>query len=209
MPAKSTSTATRRTARTPPATATRGARSPAATARRRKPAARSRPPTSPNDAIALLKGDHRRVAAMFLQFDRMKADGSRKEALVAKICQELTVHARVEEEIFYPAARSVLENAALIDEADVEHASAKALIAELRSAKPGDDHYDAKVKVLGEYVRHHVKEEQDELFPKLRRTALDMVVLGERMAARKHELAALFANPAATEDAMRRFIPIV
>ena len=105
MPAKSTSTATRRTARTPPAPATRGARSPAATARRRKPAARSRPRTSPNDAIALLKGDHRRVAAMFLQFDRMKADGSRKEALVAKICQELTVHARVEEEIFYPAAR--------------------------------------------------------------------------------------------------------
>ena len=108
-----------------------------------------------------------------------------------------------------PAARSVLDNAALIDEADVEHASARALIAELRSAKPGDDHYDAKVKVLGEYVRHHVKEEQDELFPKLRRTALDMVVLGERMAARKHELAALFSNPAATEDAMRRFIPIV
>ena len=209
MPAKSTSTATRRTARTTPAPAKRGARSPSATTRGRKTAARRQPRTAPDDAIALLKEDHRKVAAMFEQFDRMKADGSRKEALVAKICQELTVHARIEEEIFYPAARTVLRDPALIDEADVEHASAKALIAELGSAKPGDDHYDAKVKVLGEYIRHHVKEEQDEMFPRLRRTDLDLAVLGERLATRKRELAALFANPTATEDAMRRFIPIV
>jgi len=188
MPAKSTSTATRRTARTPPATATRGARSPAATARRRKPAARSRPRTSPNDAIALLKEDHRRVAAMFLQFDRMKADGSRKEALVAKICQELTVHARIEEEIFYPAARAAEVESDLLDEAEVEHASAKDLIAQIQEMGPDDELYDAKVKVLGEYIDHHVQEEEGEMFPKCRKAGMELADLAQQLSERKAEL---------------------
>lgn len=213
MPAKSTLTVARRGPRLRPTAAGHHAPRPAASTRPRKtarqPAAPARARTTPSDAIALLREDHRGLAALFAQFDRLKADGERKQALVARICRELTVHAKVEEEIFYPAARTVLDDAALIDEADVEHASAKALVAELEAAKPGDDHYDAKVKVLGEYVGHHVREEQEEMFPKLRRTKLDLRVLGERIAARKRELASVLSDPAASDDAMRRFIPIV
>ena len=177
----------------------------------KKPAATAR--AAKTDATVLLQRDHADVKKLFKQYEKLadaEADGEERQALATQICQMLTVHATIEEEIFYPAARAAIDETDLVDEADVEHATAKDLIAQLEASSPeDDDHFDAKVKVLGEYVRHHVKEEQDELFPKLRRTALDMVVLGERMAARKHELAALFANPAATEDAMRRFIPIV
>jgi hemerythrin superfamily protein len=215
MPAKSTPSATRRpnlaTAATnrdrragayPPARrkttrATPGVRKPRAHAQRS------------GDAIALLRADHRDVASMLAQVDRMTPGDARMGALVARICRELTVHATIEEEIFYPAARTVLKDASLVDEADVEHASVKALVAALETSAPGDDHYDAKVKVLGEYVRHHVKEEQDELFPKLRRTELDMKVLGERLAVRKRELAGVLADRSAADEAMRSFIPIV
>ena len=161
------------------------------------------------DAIAMLEDDHRNVAAMFEQFDKLRSDGVRKAQLVARLCQALTVHAKVEEEIFYPAARSVLEDPSLIDPSDVEHAMARSLIADVESAKPGDGHYDAKVQVLGEYVRHHVRSEQEKLFPKLRRTHLDMKVLGERIAVRKRELAGMLSNPSAGDDAMRRFVPLV
>jgi len=109
-------------------------------------------------------------------------------ALAARICRELTVHAQIEEEIFYPAAREVLRDEDLIDEATVEHASAKDLIAQIESSSPGDDLFDAKVKVLGEYINHHVKEEQNELFPKMRQTSLDLTEIGQRMMARKQEL---------------------
>lgn len=194
-----------------PATSARTAarRSLPATATTRKPASSGKPVRrgKVTDAIALLKDDHKRVSAMFAQFDRMKSDGPRKEALVAKICDELTVHATVEEEILYPAAREVLRDADLMDEADVEHAGAKSLIGELESMKPGDDHYDAKVTVLGEYIKHHVKEEHEEMFPKLRKSKLDMAVLGERIALRKHELAKARAN--AQDAIMTRFIPMV
>ena len=181
---------------------------------RKRPAARrtartpARSRRAAPDAIALLRDDHRKVAAMLSRVGT-SADGARKASLVATLCRTLTVHARVEEEIFYPAARTVLRDAALIDEADVEHATAKALIADLERMKPGDDHYDAKVKVLGEYVRHHVKEEQEQLFPKLRRTALDFAVLGERIAARRRELENALAHPEVVDDAIRRFVPIV
>lgn len=161
------------------------------------------------DAIAILRDDHRRVASLFAQVGRLRQDGARKASLVGRICRELTVHARVEEEIFYPAARTVLRDHLPVDEADVEHATVKALVAGLERAKPGDDHYDAKVTVLGEYVRHHVKEEQETLFPKLRRTPLDLKVLGERVAARKRELDGMLDHPEAVDDAMRRFVPIV
>jgi hemerythrin superfamily protein len=140
------------------------------------------------DAVALLKDDHQRVDKMFKQFDEMKNDGEEKAALVKIICDELKAHTTVEEEIFYPAMREAIRDAELLDEADVEHESAKTLIAQLESMKPGDDHYDAKVTVLGEYVRHHVKEEQQQMFPKARKAKMDLKALGARIAARKVEL---------------------
>ncbi len=104
------------------------------------------------------------------------------------ICAELTAHATAEEEIFYPAARKAMDRAELIDEADVEHASAKDLIAQIEGSSPSDDHYDAKVKVLGEYIDHHVQEEEGEMFPKVRRAKLDTVALGEQIAQRKAQI---------------------
>lgn len=139
------------------------------------------------DAIALLRDDHRKVQRLFGQFDKARSD-VRKSALAAQICAELKVHARIEEEILYPAAREVLRDGDLIDEAAVEHASAKELIAQIERSRPGEELFDAKLIVLGEYVRHHVKEEQNELFPKLRRTRLDLSELGRALAARKKAL---------------------
>jgi len=139
------------------------------------------------NAITLLRSDHAEVKDLFSQFEKARKD-DRKAALAARICRELTVHAPIEEEIFYPAAREVLRDEDLIDEATVEHASAKDLIAQIESSSPGDDLFDAKVKVLGEYINHHVKEEQNELFPKMRQTSLDLTEIGQRMMARKQEL---------------------
>jgi len=152
----------------------------------RKPPQR-RKPAAP-DAIAILKDDHKKVDEMFKRFDKLKEDGDEKLALVQKICQELMIHTKVEEEIFYPALRDAIVDADMMDEADVEHASAKALIAELTQMKPGGDHYDAKVTVLGEYIRHHVKEEQQEMFPKARSAKVDLKALGKAIAERKQEL---------------------
>ena len=144
-----------------------------------------------NEAITQLTADHARVKKMFKQYDRLaKADaGDReKQQLAAMICAELTAHATAEEEIFYPAARNSLDEPDLIDEADVEHASAKDLIAQIEGASPSDDHYDAKVKVLGEYIDHHVQEEEGEMFPKVRKAKLDTVGLGEQIAQRKAQI---------------------
>ena len=120
------------------------------------------------DAITLLMADHKAVKTLFKAFDKLTNDddaSEQKEALVQKICDELTVHAQVEEEIFYPAVREAIEDDDLLDEAEVEHATAKDLIAQLQQMLPDDDLYDAKVKVLSEYIDHHVKEEEDEMFP--------------------------------------------
>ena len=138
-------------------------------------------------AINLLTEDHANVRKMFKQFERMKEkmDDAEKAELVQKICTELTLHAQVEEEIFYPAAREALEEQDLLDEAEVEHASAKALIAQLQGMKPGDDLFDAKVTVLGEYVEHHVKEEEKQLFPKVKKAKLDLEHLGDKIQERK------------------------
>jgi hemerythrin superfamily protein len=155
-----------------------------------KPAAKSK---NEVDAITLLTEDHKKVKKLFKDFEKLKeADASNKDkaVLVAEICTELSVHAKVEEEIFYPALREAIDDEDLMDEADVEHAGAKDLIAQLRSMKPGADHYDAKVTVLGEYIDHHVKEEQDEMFAKARKAKVDTVELGEAIAARKEELLA-------------------
>jgi len=150
------------------------------------------------NAIALLKADHNEVKKCFKAYQKLvdaEADGSERFALADQICDMLTVHATIEEEIFYPAAREVLgEDVDLVDEADVEHASAKALIAQIRAMQPDESHYDAKVKVLGEYIAHHVQEEQDELFPKARNAGIDAKALGLQLAERKAELTAELAN---------------
>jgi len=141
----------------------------------------------PADAIALLKADHQKVQGLFEQYEKTRSD-DRKSALAQQICQELTVHAQIEEEIFYPAAREVLRDEDLLDEATVEHQGAKDLIAQIEGSSPGAKLFDAKVTVLSEYIKHHVKEEQNELFPKVRKTKLDLKMVGEQLQARKMEL---------------------
>ncbi len=141
------------------------------------------------DAIALLRADHKLVSDLFAQFEKTRS-GNRKKTLVAQICRELTVHAQIEEEIFYPAVKQALKDKELVPEATVEHASVKDLIAQVRDVEPDGEMFDARVKVMGEFVKHHVKEEQNEMFPKAKGTRLDMQALGEQMAARKAELLA-------------------
>ena len=145
------------------------------------------------DAIALLKADHRKVEGLFEEFEKARAS-TRKAALVRQICTELTVHTMIEEEIFYPACRGKIEGDTL-DEAYVEHDGAKMLIAELMDATPDDAFYDAKVKVLSEEIKHHVKEEEmraEGMFAQAREAGLDMAALGAEMRARKEELLADF-----------------
>ena len=150
---------------------------------------------SKTDAIALLKKDHADVKALFAEYKKLcesDADGAAKQAVAMDICTQLTAHATVEEEIFYPAARAEPTDD-LLDEAEVEHASAKDLIAQIEAMQPDDDLYDAKVTVLGEYIDHHVKEEEGELFPKARSLGLDLQALGAQLQARKEELLAELA----------------
>lgn len=141
------------------------------------------------EATALLKADHKAVDALFEQYESARSV-TKKKALVAQICTELTVHAQIEEEIFYPQVKEALKDKELIPEATVEHATLKELIAQLEAAEPDDEMYDAKVKVLSEYVKHHVKEEQNEMFPKAKASKLDMHALGEQLQQRKDELLA-------------------
>lgn len=152
------------------------------------------------DAIALLTADHKEVKALFKQYDELaetdEGDADR-QALADQICQMLTVHATLEEELFYPAAREVLgDDEDLVDEADIEHASVKELIAQIEGSSPDDDHFDARVKVLGEYVEHHVKEEEGEMFPKVKKGGIDTATLGAHLMARKEQLLAEVANEA-------------
>jgi hemerythrin superfamily protein len=144
------------------------------------------------DAVELLKQQHREVEEMFERFEKMtdRAVVSKKK-LADEICNALIMHTTIEEEIFYPATREASdETEDMVDEAVVEHASAKDLIAQIQEMDPGDDLYDAKVKVLGELVEHHVKEEEEEMFPKTRELKLDMKALGEEMATRQQEIEA-------------------
>jgi hemerythrin superfamily protein len=151
--------------------------------------ASARRPGAPGDAIALLKADHREVESWFDEYEELEGD-DKKAALSAKICRALKVHTQIEEEIFYPAARAATKDGDLLDEATVEHAGAKDLIAQIESMRVGDDLYDAKIKVLGEQIKHHVKEEQEELFPEARESDMDLKALGAQLAARKKELMA-------------------
>lgn len=143
----------------------------------------------PADAIKLLKDDHREVKGWFADYEKLEEDGEKQE-LADRICLALTVHTQIEEEIFYPAVRAEIDDDDLLDEAEVEHASAKQLIAEIQSMKVGDRLFDAKVVVLGEYVNHHVEEEESEMFPESRDGDLDLKALGVQMAERKAELMA-------------------
>jgi hemerythrin superfamily protein len=142
------------------------------------------------DAIALLTADHREVHEMFEQFDQL-GDRARatKEKLKEKICKALIAHTTIEEEIFYPAVREQIEDGEdMVDEAVVEHAAAKDLIQQLQEMDPDDELFDAKVKVLGEQIDHHVEEEEKEMFPKVKKSGLDLLALGQEMAMRKQEL---------------------
>lgn len=145
------------------------------------------------DAVQLLTADHKEVKKLFKDYEKLvtaKKSEAEKQALAEHICTLLTVHTQIEEEFFYPAARKAKAFKAddLLDEAVVEHASAKDLIAQIQDMEPSEDLYDAKVTVLGEYIEHHVKEEEEELFPKVKRAHLDLHQLGDAMASLKEEL---------------------
>ena len=146
------------------------------------------------DSFAKLKADHAAVKKLFDQFERSKDNMSdaEKNALADQVCQELTVHAQIEEEIFYPAVREVADDELneLLDEAEVEHAGVKELIAQLEDASPKDELYDAKVTVLGEQVKHHADAEEKEMFPKVKKTDVDLQLIGEQLVARAEELKA-------------------
>jgi len=143
--------------------------------------------TKTQDAIALLKEDHRTVEKLFKDFESAKGEG-RKEKLARQICLELTVHTKIEEEIFYPACEGKIEED-MLKEAKVEHDSAKLLIAEIEAGSgQSDDYFDAKVQVLSEQIEHHVEEEEGELFKEVRKADIDLKALGEQLAERKKEL---------------------
>jgi hemerythrin superfamily protein len=144
------------------------------------------------NAIELLEQDHREVESYFEEYEDLDDETSKGE-LAKKICMALTLHMQIEEEIFYPQARKATKDEDLLDEAVVEHAGAKNLIAEIEGMEAGDDLYDAKVKVLGEQIKHHVQEEEEELFPEVVAAKMDIDTVGAQMAKRKAELAAQLA----------------
>src|SRR6187399_1782874 len=148
-----------------------------------------RRPAKSQDAIALLKADHRQVEKWFKEFEKARTDG-RKLELATDICNALKVHTTIEEEIFYPAFLDATEDKDLHHEAEIEHDGAKNLIAEIEASSPDDDYFEAKVSVLSEMIKHHVKEEEGPggMFSKSRESGMDLDLLGEQLAARKAEL---------------------
>jgi hemerythrin superfamily protein len=160
-----------------------------ARAKKGKRAKRAKAASAPNDAIALLKADHREAEQLFEEFEATNSS-SRKQKLAQQVCQALKVHTIIEEEIFYPAFLEATEEEDIHHEAEVEHDGAKKLIAEIEASGPDDEYYDAKVKVLSEMVKHHVREEEkrDGMFAKARQSDMDLKMLGEQLMARKQEL---------------------
>jgi hemerythrin superfamily protein len=142
----------------------------------------------PDDAVSLLMADHRTVEKLFAQYEKAKEDDAKKQAIFEQISTELKVHMQLEETIFYPASREFVEEQDTVNEAEVEHASAKDVIAQLEAMEPSDEYYDAKVKVLQEMIEHHVEEEETEYFPEVRESAMDLKAVGEQMKAQKAEL---------------------
>jgi hemerythrin superfamily protein len=143
----------------------------------------------PRDAIALLKADHRQVEEWFEQFEKTES-AAKKQDLATKICDALTVHATIEEEIFYPAFLEATEDKDMHHEAEIEHEGAKRLIAEIQASSPDDEYFGSKVKVLSEMIKHHVKEEEqpEGMFAEARDSDMDLKALGEQLAMRKAEL---------------------
>jgi hemerythrin-like domain-containing protein len=143
-------------------------------------------------AIKMLMEDHKKVTKMFDQFEKMQKakdeDSEAKQLLVETVCNALTIHAQLEQEIFYPAAREAIDDKDLLDEAEVEHATARQIITELMAMQPGDPLYEAKFTVLGEYVKHHIQEEEKELFPAVKKAKLDFDSLGQEIQQRKIDL---------------------
>jgi len=158
-----------------------------------------------SDAIALLKADHRKVEDLFAKFERAKGD-DQKQRLAEQICTELTIHTMIEEEIFYPACSGAIKDQDLLDESFVEHDGAKVLVAELEATTPSAKFYDAKMSVLSEMIKHHVKEEEkrgEGLFAQAKAAGLDLDDLGERMNARKQELMEQFKSTGLPRPEMR------
>jgi hemerythrin superfamily protein len=146
--------------------------------------------TSKKDAIKLLTEDHAKVKKLFREYEKLskKEDEDGKEELAQQICKELTIHAQLEEEIFYPAARQAIKDDDLLNEALIEHSSVKDLISKIKSMKTTDPMYDAVVTVLREYVTHHVQEEEEKMFPKVQKSKMDLAEVGGEIAERKEEL---------------------
>lgn len=146
------------------------------------------------DAIDLLLDDHQQVRQLIKQYEKMHENASDddRQELAARICSEFLLHADIEEQFFYPVAREALEEEDLINEAEVEHASARDLVAQIQAMRPDDPMYDANVKVLGEYIEHHMKEEEKEMFPKLKKAGLDLASLGQEMMQAKETAQAGF-----------------
>jgi hemerythrin-like domain-containing protein len=138
-------------------------------------------------ALHLLKEDHEYVKKAFRAFEKIAAED--RPALVKQVCAALKAHMRVEEEVFYPAVRKAIDDEDLMNEAEIEHQSAKTLIRQLERMKPADPKYAATFTVLGEYVKHHVKEEESEMFPKAKRRRVNLTALGNKLMARKIRLA--------------------
>jgi hemerythrin superfamily protein len=155
----------------------------------RKSSAKSASTARSQDAIALLKADHREVEKLFSQYEKAK-DEAQKEEIAGQICLELRVHTQIEEELFYPTSREFLEDDEIVNEAIVEHQAAKDLIDQIETMDPSDEMYDAKVSVLKEQIEHHVEEEEKEYFPQVQKTDMDLKGVGEQLKTRKEELMA-------------------
>lgn len=169
-------------------------RTPRTTSVRRKAHATKRSPARAArtarraDVLAILKDDHDRVKKLFRRFERMKDGDTQMSQLVEQACRELEIHAMLEEEIFYPRIRERMKESELLEEAEVEHESAKHLIQQLKRLDADDPKYAATFSVLAEYVQHHVREEENEIFPRVRRARMDLVAMGEELQARRKEL---------------------
>jgi hemerythrin superfamily protein len=160
-----------------------------------KSPARSASQSAGPDAVSLLIDDHKKVKKLFKEYEKLakQEDTEGKVEVAMQICEELTVHAQIEEEIFYPAARDAIGDDDMLNEAEVEHATAKDLIAQIQEMSGDDEMYDAKVKVLSEYINHHVEEEEGEMFPKAKKAKMDLEALGVQLLERKEELTAAVA----------------
>jgi hypothetical protein len=153
----------------------------------------SKAPEPRNDAVDLLDADHIAVKKLFDQFNKLAendGDAGERKALADRICLELSVHTQLEEEAFYPPVREAIGADDIMDEADVEHDGAKKLIAEISAMEPDESHYNAKVKVLGEMIDHHVTEEREQMFPKARASELDLVAMAAQLKQRKEQIVA-------------------